>query len=134
MRILAAGALAALVTGCMTYAASEAQQQRSARELQRELAGKVAGQPLRCLQTHRTRDMQAIDPNTILFRDGRTTYVARMNGSCSGLGSAGYTLITRSIGGSSLCSGDIAQVADSSSRMVVGGCAFGDFVPYRSPR
>ena len=134
MRAVAAAALAALVTGCLTYAATGAQEQRSARELQRELAGKVAGQPLRCLQPHRTRDMQAIDPNTILFRDGRTTYVARMNGSCSGLGSPGYILITRSIGGSSLCSGDIAQVADSASRMVVGGCAFGDFVPYRSPR
>jgi len=133
MRLLALSGIAMLATSCMTAYPSEAQQQRSASEMQRELAGKVAGQPLRCLPTYRTRDMQAIDENTILFRDGRTTYVARMNGACSGLGSPGYTLITRSIGGSNLCGGDIAQVADSASRMVVGSCSFGDFVPYRRP-
>ena len=77
--------------------------------------------------------MLAIDEQTILFRDGRTTYVSRMRGGCSGLGSAGYTLITKTFSGSELCGGDIAQVADTTSRMVVGSCTFGDFVPYTRP-
>ena len=133
MRLLALTGTAMLATSCMTAYPSEAQQQRNAREMQRELGGKVAGQPIRCLPSYRTRDMKAIDEHTILFRDGRTTYVSRMNGACSGLGNAGYTLITRTIGGSNLCGGDIAQVADTSSRMIVGSCSFGDFVPYRQP-
>jgi hypothetical protein len=133
MRLLALTGVAILAASCTTAYPTVAQQERQARELQRELAGRVAGEPIRCLPTYRARDMLAIDEQTILFRDGRTTYVSRMNGGCSGLGSAGYTLITKTIGGSNLCGGDIAQVADVSSRMVVGSCTFGDFVPYTRP-
>lgn len=134
MRLPALAAIAILATSCTTAQPSLAEQQRQARELQRELDGKVAGNPIRCLPTYRARDMLAIDEQTILFRDGRTTYVSRMNGGCSGLGSSGYTLITKTVGGSDLCGGDIAQVADTASRMVVGSCTFGDFVPYTRPR
>jgi len=133
MRTLAVASLALLAFGCTTYP-TEAQQQRSARELQRELAGRVAGQPLRCLQTYRARDMTTIDESTVLFRDGRTTYVTRMNGPCLGLGSGGNTLLTKTFGTSALCRGDIAQVISISPRMVVGSCTFGDFVPYTRPR
>ena len=133
MRLLAFASIAVLAASCTTAYPTVEQQQRQARELQRELGGKVAGAPIRCLPTYRARDMLAIDEQTIIFRDGRTTYVSRMKGGCSGLGSAGYTLITKTIGGSNLCGGDIAQVADISSGMVVGSCTFGDFVPYRRP-
>ena len=69
MRALALTAIALLATSCTTAYPSVAQQQRQARELQRELGGRVAGRPIRCLPTYRARDMLAIDEQTILFRD-----------------------------------------------------------------
>jgi hypothetical protein len=122
-------AVAGALAGCSTYA-NRTEAERSAAQLQRELAGKVAGAPVRCLPTYRTRDMVAVDDNVVLFRDGRTTYVNRMKGGCYALGSPGYALVTKSIGGYGLCRGDIAQVVDTTSRMLAGSCSFGDFVPY----
>jgi hypothetical protein len=53
-------------------------------------------------------------------------------GSCSGLGSGHYALVTKQYG--QLCRGDIGQVMDLSTGMHVGSCVMGDFVPYVSPR
>ena len=60
------------------------------------IAGKVAGQPEKCLPLQRSNDMVVIDDDTILFRDGRTTYVNHPLGSCSMLGRGSYALVTRS--------------------------------------
>jgi hypothetical protein len=35
---------------------------------------------------------------------------------------------------SSLCSGDIAQVVETGSGMIVGSCVIGEFQPYSRPR
>jgi hypothetical protein len=77
--------------------------------------------------------MVVIDENTIAFRSGGRIYVAHMQGPCSGLGGSGRALVTRNTGGLGLCSGDIAQVVDTSARITVGSCAFGEFVPYVRP-
>jgi hypothetical protein len=122
-------AAAAALAGCST-SSDRAAADRSAERLQRELAGRVAGAPVRCLPTYRTRDMVALDDNLVLFRDGRTTWVNRLKGGCYGLGTPGYALVTRSIGGYGFCKGDIAQVVQTSSRMLAGSCSFSDFVPY----
>lgn len=126
MLAIAVGALAACETATMPPQRS-AQQQAT---FDRMLAGKVAGAPARCLPTYRSSDMTVIDEDTILFRDGRTVYVNRPIGGCNGLGRSGYALVTRSFG-SSLCSGDIARVADLTAGITVGSCSLGDFVPYR---
>jgi hypothetical protein len=94
------------------------------------LAGKVAGQPTRCLPLFRTHDMVAIDENTILYRDGRTVYVNHTLGSCYGLGRFNNALVTKTLG-SSLCHGDIARVVDPTTGVNAGSCAIGDFVPYK---
>ncbi len=96
----------------------------------RLLAGKTAGKPAKCLPLRSSNDMVVIDDETILYRDGRTTYVNKPLGSCSLLGRGSYALVTRSVG-SQLCRGDIGTVTDMTSGMTVGSCAMGDFVPYR---
>ena len=75
-------------------------------------------------------DMVVIDDDTILYRDGRTTYVNKPLGSCNLLSRGSYALVTRSQG-SQLCRGDIATVTDVTSGTTVGSCALGDFVPYK---
>jgi hypothetical protein len=131
MRILmlavAATGLAACETADSPPDARSAYQQRT---YDREITGKVAGRPEKCLPLQRSNDMVVIDDDTILYRDGRTTYLNRPLGSCNMLGRGSYALVTRSTG-SALCRGDIANVVDASTGVTVGSCALGDFVPYR---
>jgi len=129
--VLAASSLAA----CTSY--TEQPYQRTARaeaEFRRELAGKVAGRPIDCLQSHNSANMQVIDDNTILFKDGSRVYVQSPQGGCRPLGSGGYTLVTQSFGGMGLCRGDIARVVDFHGGFTVGSCALNSFVPFERPR
>jgi hypothetical protein len=97
-----------------------------------ELNGRVAGPAVRCLPSWRADDMITAG-NQILFRDGRTLYLARTTGGCEAAGRGGYVLVTKLWGTSQLCGGTIAHVVDAQSGMLAGSCAFEDFVPYRRP-
>ena len=139
MRRLAHLAPLALAAGALAACTANLPQpyQRTARhedEVRRALAGKVAGKPVDCLQSTRSSDMQIIDDNTILFRDGSRVFVQSPHGGCSPLGSGSYTLVTHSFGGMGLCRGDIARVVDLQNGFTVGSCAFDSFVPYERPR
>ena len=99
------------------------------------LSGRTPGPPVSCLPDYRSNDMVVIDDNTVLFRDGRTTYRNDFQGGgCSRLGSGYYALLTRRTGGIGLCRGDIAEVKDLTQGFTVGSCVIGDFIPYTKPR
>lgn len=98
------------------------------------IAGKVAGKPMSCLPPYLTTDMQVIDESTLVFRQTQSKlYVAHMRGSCANVGNFSYALVTKQYGSQGLCSGDIAQVVDTSTGMLAGSCVVGDFVPYTNP-
>jgi hypothetical protein len=125
--------LATGIIGLCACATASEPAQRSAKAqatYDRMLTGKVAGKAEKCLPTYRSNDMTIIDDNTILFRDGRTTYVNQPLGGCQSLSRSGSALVTRNIG-PQLCRGDLATVVDNSSGMTLGACSLGDFVPYR---
>jgi hypothetical protein len=124
------------LAGCASYAGQPYQRTaRNEADLRHELAGKVPGRPVDCLQTPHSNNMQVIDDRTILFHDGSTVYVQSPAGGCSPLGSSGYTLVTQSYGGMGLCRGDIARVVDlTGGGFTVGSCSLGEFVPYEKPR
>ncbi len=125
----------ASLAGCTAgMAGPQPRNLRAENELHQALAGKVAGRPVDCLPTYRSSDMQVIDDNTILFRDGRRTYVQAPRGGCAPLGSGHYTLVTHSFGGMGLCRGDIARVVDLQNGFTVGSCSFDEFVPFERPR
>lgn len=127
-----------LIGAALASCAAQPQPGRSAQaeaHLQRLLAGKVAGQPAACLPSHRSGDMVVIDDQTLAFRNGgRQIWVTNLRDRCSSLASGHYALVTKSFGGTGLCSGDIAEVADLTNGFTVGSCVFGDFVPYTRPR
>lgn len=134
MRYLILATAALGLAACAT--ATDQPEQRSAKAQEtydRMLAGKTPGRPENCLSLQRSNDMVVIDDDTILYRDGRTTYVNQPLGSCNMLGRGSYALVTRSQG-SQLCRGDIGTVTDLSTGTTVGSCAIGDFVPYRTAR
>jgi hypothetical protein len=131
--LLLAGGLLASCT------AAPEQVQRSAEnqaELAKLLAGKVAQRPITCLPHQYSTDMRVIDDQTIAYRDGGyRTYVAHMNGPCSGLANGTSALVTHLYGTADLCRGDIARVIDTAGGgFTIGSCSFGDFIPYVKPR
>lgn len=121
---------AAALTGCMTQPQPPTRSAEGQAEFLKLTAGKVAGQPVTCLPSYQRNDMVTIDDGTVAFRNGRTVYVNKLLGECSGLDSGFYTLVTTS-SGSGLCRGDIARVTDIRTGMMAGSCAIGDFVPYK---
>lgn len=107
--------------------------ERAQTRLTAALEGKVAGEPLRCIPRYSRDDLEIIDRNTILFKNGRNlVYRNDPEGGCGSLAPT-RTIVTTSIGGGDLCRGDIVQVLEPSSGALVGSCAFSDFIPYRAP-
>lgn len=131
MRFLILAAVASSLLACETTDNMPTQRSAQAQATyDRLLASKSQGKAESCLPLQRSNDMEVIDDDTILYRDGRTTYVNKPLGSCNNLGRGGYALVIRSTG-SQLCRGDIANVVDATNGVTVGSCALGDFVPYR---
>ena len=132
MRLISLALMSTLVAGCTMMPPPAGPDLRGQSRLAEMLAGKVAGPPQRCLQSDRADDMIPIDATTIAYRDGRTTWVNHVQGSCAGL-AMGNTLVTKPFGFSGPCAGDIAHVVEPASGMMTGSCTFGEFVPYRRP-
>lgn len=130
MRGLSLALVAATLASCST--APPPPNPRAEVRLRQQLAGRVAGKSVSCLPSRRADNMVIIDDNRILFRDGSTVYLSRLQGGCSHLGWGSYALVTRTPT-TSLCRGDIAHVADLSTGHTVGSCVIGDFVPYTRP-
>jgi len=122
-----------IVAACATTASQPTRSAQAEAELAKALAGRVAGTPVRCISTYRANDMQIIDDWTILFKEGRTTYVQTPRGGCWGISGHHNILVSKPMPSTQLCSGDIQQLLDPVSRIHAGSCVFGDFVPYTKP-
>ena len=123
---------ATVLASCSTAPAQNMRSPKAARELAEALEGRVPGPPQRCIDSYRAREVQVIDEWTILYRDGRTVYVQNPRGGCPGLG-RGSTLVTRQIGTSQFCAGDINHTVDLLSGTGRAACVFGPFTPYTKP-
>lgn len=130
MRILSLLLIAPGLASCYA-AAMDGPPMRTAEadaRLQSLLAGKVAGPPQSCLPARMANNQMTIDSQTIAFRDGSRVYVNHLSGGCGNLGGSRSLVIRNPTG--SLCRGQIAEVVDLTLGASVGGCVFGDFVPY----
>lgn len=125
--MLSAAALAA-----PTLAIAETPAKAQAR-LERALAGRVAGEPVDCIDLHRIRSTQIIDRTAILYdMGGGTIYLNRPENGASTL-DRWDTLVTDTHS-HRLCSIDVVRLYDTSARMHTGFVFLGEFVPYRKPR
>ncbi len=100
--------------------------------LAQALEGRVAGEPVDCVNLSWVRSSRIIDDTAILFEAGGTIYVNRPRAGRESLDSWD-TLVTRTHS-SRLCSIDTVQLYDSAARMQTGTVFLGEFVPYRRPR
>lgn len=106
--------------------------EKQAARLEVALEGKVAGEPVSCVNRYSTASLTAISESVLLYRvSGRLVYRNDLIGACTGL-ARGDTLIVRTYG-TQYCRGDIARSADLVTGSITGGCALGSFTPYLAP-
>lgn len=97
-------------------------------QLQKALAGRVAGKPTNCILMSGVNSTQIIDGKAIIYRDGSRLYVNVPRSGADTLRDDDI-LVTRTFG-SQLCSIDMVRLIDRSSRFPRGFVSLGQFVPY----
>jgi len=100
-------------------------------ELARRLAGRVAGDPVQCIDLHRVRSSQIINDTAIVWDAGGVLYVNRPDNGADSL-NRNDTMVLR-LPTNQLCNVDTIQMVDRVSGTLTGIVFLGDFVPYRRP-
>lgn len=101
-------------------------------QLQKALAGRVAGPPTDCISLTGTNSSQIIAGKAIVYRSGSRLYVNEPRSGAKSLHDDDI-LITR-VTGSQLCSIDTVNLVDRGSRIEHGFVILGKFVPYTKPK
>ena len=101
-------------------------------ELARMLRGRVAGEPVDCIDLHRVRSSRIIPDTAIVYDAGGVIYVNRPRNGADELNR--WDAMVTQTHTSRLCSVDIVRMVDQSSQMLTGIVMLGDFVPYRRIR
>jgi hypothetical protein len=101
-------------------------------QLQHELRGRVAGEPVSCVNLRSIRNSRVIDRTAIVFDAGGTIYVNRPRSGAETL-RRWDTQVVRPFG-SQLCSIDTIKMVDPQSGFFSGNVFLGEFVPYRRVR
>lgn len=101
-------------------------------ELARALQGRVAGEPVQCIDLHRIRSSRIITDTAIIYDAGNVLYVNRPENGANQL-NQWDTMVTRT-STSQLCNVDTVTMVDQASRSFTGVVFLGDFVPYRRVR
>jgi hypothetical protein len=97
-------------------------------ELARALEGRVAGEPVDCIDLTRIQSSRIINDTAILYDAGRTIYVNRPRNGADSL-DRWDTLVTR-LHTPRLCSIDSVRLVDPTTGMLTGVVFLGDFIPY----
>lgn len=106
-----------------------ADQTRGEAELAEMLEGRVAGEPVKCLNRSRSSDaVRIVDGTAFVFRDGATLYVNRPDGARI---LDWNDLPVFRLFGSGLCARDQVELRDRSSMFPGPVILLGEFVPYR---
>jgi Family of unknown function (DUF6491) len=129
---LACAALSGCAPAGSAEAGAEALTPKQTALLDKQLGGKVAGEPVNCLNSN-SRSYQTIrvSDDIILYRaSGKLVYRNTLKGSCPGLARDNDIMVIRSHG-TGTCQGDFFHLVDRASGIRGPTCVFGEFVPYR---
>lgn len=125
--------LAALLVGATIFGAGATADARPKmspqQQLDKLLAGRVAGKPVDCISLLDSNTTQIIDKTAIVYGWGRTIYVNRP-ANPRDLDSDDILVTKIRGGGSQLCRLDIVNLRDRTSHMMTGFVNLGQFVPY----
>lgn len=123
---------AAILLGTALAAAPAAAERNPEAELARALEGRVAGEPVDCIDLHRVRSSRIIQDTAILWDAGSVVYVSRPETGAEAL-NRWDSMVTRTPTGR-LCSIDTVTMVDAPSGFMTGIVFLGEFVPYRRIR
>ena len=123
---LVAGALAAIVPTATP--ASAAPRLSPQQQLDKALAGRVAGKPVDCINPHTYSNTQIIDRTAIIYGSGRTIYLQQPDHPQSLRDDD--VLVTDLRGSGQLCSIDIVKLHDRNGGWYRGFVGLNKFVPY----
>ena len=112
--------------------AAQARERDPEAQLARALEGRVAGEPVNCIDLHRIRSSRVIEGTAILYDAGSVIYVNRPRNGAQELNRFD-TLVTRTPS-THLCSVDVVHTVDLSSDTYTGSVFLDEFVPYRRVR
>ena len=102
--------------------------------LSKQLAGKVAGEPVNCISDLQATNIIRVSDDILLYRvSGRLVYENRLRSSCPGLARDSDIIVTEQFG-SQKCRGDLIKLVDRTSGIQGPVCSLGDFVPYRKDK
>jgi hypothetical protein len=94
--------------------------------------GRVAGDPVDCINTQSSSGLSTVDETTLVYRSGATLFVNTLPARCPGLDPLD-TLIVEQFG-SRLCRGDKVRGLEPGTAIPGPICRLGSFVPYRKPK
>jgi hypothetical protein len=97
----------------------------------KETAGRVAGAPRSCISTFPNQNLRVLDPMTLAYGYGRTTYINRLGGPCPAL--SPYNTIIINADSGQYCRGDRVRGLEPGARIAGPSCNLGDWVPYSMP-
>ena len=120
-----------LIVGSLALVAGSAQAKPADHEaeLARTLAGRVAGQPVDCIDMHRVRSSHIIPGTAIVYDAGGVVYVNRPRAGAESMDQ--WDIMVNRLYSTELCSVDTVQLIDQGSHMYSGTVFLGEFVPYR---
>ncbi|MDP8995294.1 MAG: hypothetical protein M3N07_10020 [Pseudomonadota bacterium] len=118
------------LAGCM--AADDALGDTAREELDRELAGRVAGAPQDCVPQVQAQSLRVVDSRTVVYRGLDAIWVNRLRAACPGLRPTS-TLIVEPFG-DRYCRGDRIRGIEPGGSIPGPICVLGAFTPYRPAR
>ena len=123
-----------LIAAAMVFGpvAAQARERDPEADLARALRGRVAGQPVSCIDLHRVHSSRVIPGTAILYDAGSVIYVNRPRNGAEQLNRFD-TLVTRTPS-TQLCSVDVVHTVDLSTNTFTGSVFLDEFVPYRRVR
>ena len=125
--ILAAAAVALTGVAASAETVTDRLTARGEEKLARLLEGRVAGEPVTCINAMRSTRVRVIEHVGLVYDAGRTIYVARVTDPRM-LGRWDVPVIRRF--GSQLCVNDTMRTVDRSGGYTTGPLFLDDFVPY----
>lgn len=129
MRTAALALATAILAAAVPASAETAAPDRGEARIAKALEGRVAGEPVRCLQQHLIRSSEIIDRTAILYRTAdNKLYLNRPEFGRESLNR--YDVMVTDTRTGQLCDIDTVRLLDQGSRMQSGVVGLGVFTPY----
>lgn len=128
-KLIASIAGAAVAAGLLAAPAVQAKPRLTPEQrLEKLLAGRTAGEPVSCISTYNSRELEILDKTALVFGHGSTIYVNR---PANAEHIDDDDILVTKTSTSQLCKLDIVTTVDRSGHFQTGFLNLGDFVPYK---